>query len=449
VANLERRFTLKLLKLARKAREERLFRTERAILERVLELDPDQSVARRGLGFKRSEGEWVRAVEELQELQDWDFFRPDHYRQEKRKLEEWYISEIARICGKYGTPGDLRRYLRPLLEKYPQHPVICKALGFIPIRGRYVRPGLVDLAEHLPRSLDRWRACAAGKFDIEGGDFALALPGLTEELRRCTVDTRKVAGTLPVGRLRSFARWTARSQLLARELLGEKTQLWNPEVVVVLDRDPYLALLRAAYPDDSQFRLYSRFGSHQGPGYVAFWASSSDTAADQYAHAVGLRTMSRLTWQAGRESYAWLQEGFGYLLSFELLGSGYTWYVSLKETTRKVDPLRKPPNERSRRVCLDWVRDQMKAGRADRLRDLCGRSLNNLDFYASMETYSFVRFLFLYDPVGARHLPAALRAQTKDAQVFRTDRALRETFGKGIDEMEILWRAFVLELGQR
>ena len=312
-----------------------------------------------------------------------------------------------------------------------------------------MRPELAELAKLLPRLLDRWYACAAGRFEVQDADFPLTLPGVTDDLRRCAVESRKVAGTLPVGRLRSFARWTSRAQLLARELLGDNAPFWDPPVVVVLDRQPYLALLRAAYRDDDQFRLYSRFGSHQGPGYVAIAATTSESAADSYAHAVGLRTMTALTRQPGREPHAWLREGFGYLVSFELLGTGYTWYVSLKETTKKIDPSRKPPEERSRRICLDWVHNQMLAGRTDRLRDICSRSLNNLDFFASMEAYSFVRFLFLYDPVAARRLPEALRAQTKDAQVFRTDRALRETFGKGIDEMEILWRAFVLELGQR
>jgi hypothetical protein len=94
------------------------------------------------------------------------------------------------------------------------------------------------------------------------------------------------------------------------------------------------------------------------------------------------------------------------------------------------------------------MREQLVAGHGHRLRDVCARSLNNLDFLASMEAYTFLRFLFLYDPAAARGFPAALRAQTEGPQVDRTVRALGETFGMGLDELERLWRAFVLEISQ-
>ena len=88
----------------------------------------------------------------------------------------------------------------------------------------------------------------------------------------------------------------------------------------------------------------------------------------------------------------------------------------------------------------------MQAGRAYTLRDVCARSLNNLDFCASMQAYSFVRFLTLFDLEAMKRLSDALEKQEGGAQVRRTDVALRVTFGKGIDQLAPLWRAFVLEI---
>ena len=85
-------------------------------------------------------------------------------------------------------------------------------------------------------------------------------------------------------------------------------------------------------------------------------------------------------------------------------------------------------------------------GRAYSLREVCSKSLNNLDFCASMQAYTFLRFLFLEDPARAQRLPPALRARTGGPQADRTDRALREVFGSGLAELERFWRAFVVEI---
>ena len=89
---------------------------------------------------------------------------------------------------------------------------------------------------------------------------------------------------------------------------------------------------------------------------------------------------------------------------------------------------------------------QVLAGRAYSLREVCSRSLKNLDFCASMQAYTFLRFLFLFDPATAQRLPPALRAQAAGPQAERADRALREVFGQGLADLERFWRAFVVEI---
>ncbi len=201
-------------------------------------------------------------------------------------------------------------------------------------------------------------------------------------------------------------------------------------------------MVKEFHPDPAKARLYSRYGDYLSEDFYAIRVWSAADAADRYAHAAGHLTMNART---GRV-YPWLAEGFGYFCSLELFDRGYISFVSLTASSRKIKFTRPPPGKKTRVACMKWVREQMQAGRAYALRDVCARTLNNLDFCASMQAYSFVRFLILLDPEAMKRLPDVLRKQEGGAQVRRTDMALRETFGKGIDQLAPLWRAFVLEI---
>ena len=65
---------------------------------------------------------------------------------------------------------------------------------------------------------------------------------------------------------------------------------------------------------------------------------------------------------------------------------------------------------------------------------------------ASMQAWTLLRFLFLYDPEKAKQLPGALRDKTTGPQPERVDAVLQELFGLGLDELEPLWRAYLIEL---
>jgi hypothetical protein len=175
---------------------------------------------------------------------------------------------------------------------------------------------------------------------------------------------------------------------------------------------------------------------------------------DIYAHNVGYRSVVSLATpplpdgapkDAPNEHYAWFREGMGYLFSLELFDSASTSFYSTTESNRKVvgEP---PPKVQNRRTLAAWVASQRLAGVGHDLRDLLGRSLNNLDFHLSMEAWTFVRFLALHDPDAFRRLPAALAAQGEGPEADRADAALRSAFGRGVDELEPLWRVWVLEV---
>jgi len=129
-------------------------------------------------------------------------------------------------------------------------------------------------------------------------------------------------------------------------------------------------------------------------------------------------------------------------VSLEVFDAGNLSFSSIDESKAKERGAAAPPGERTRAHCLAWVNEEMRAGRGYPLAEVCGKSLNDLDLCASLESYSFLRFLFLLDPEAAKKLPAALRDAKEPAQADRADHALKEAFGKGLAELESLWLAF-------
>lgn len=105
-----------------------------------------------------------------------------------------------------------------------------------------------------------------------------------------------------------------------------------------------------------------------------------------------------------------------------------------------------PPKLRTRRNCLAYVREHLLHGVHYPLREVFGRTLNNLDLLASLEAWTFVRFLILYDAEGFRIFTRELRRQVEGPLPDRVDRALGRAFDKGTAGLEPLWRAFTLEI---
>jgi hypothetical protein len=156
--------------------------------------------------------------------------------------------------------------------------------------------------------------------------------------------------------------------------------------------------------------------------------------------------MFRLAANGDEHAHAWLLEGSGYLVSLELFDAGNLSFASIDESKAKTQDARPPPAERTRAACLDWVRGEVRAGAGYSLEAICAKSLNELDLCASLEAYSFVRFLFIFDPEAAKKLPETLRVAKGATQVERVDVALRESFGKSLADLEPLWRSFVLQV---
>jgi hypothetical protein len=452
---VEKRTVQNLLLLARYAEQEDLHTTARRIHERVLEFDADNRIARAGLGFRRADGEWRRrdaVAKEVAARKDGDAALAEKQQAAWQRAEEKHVEEVVRVCVKYGTLEQRRPILEPLLARMPRRADLHEALGHVKVGDNYARPGMVEMVKLMPWRLQIWHNQATGPVTVIRSDYARKIPGLADDLAYYRAERSDVASTLEAGHEVAVA--VARTQAFLRLLLGDEAPRWQPSPVLFLQAKPYAALVRALHPDLDAFKLYSRFENYEHRDFYAIRVYLVGDAAERYAHGAGYYTMFRLAVPpapgAARERdtrcYAWLLEGFGYLVGLEMFDRAHVSFVSIEETATKRVYTRPPPVQRTRANCLKWLREQVMAGRAYPLREVCSRSLNNLDFCASMQAYTLLRFLFMYDPARAKRLPLALRAQTGGPQADRADRALREVFGKGPEDLERFWRAFVVEI---
>ncbi len=446
VRKVEKRTVQNLLLLAKYAGQEELHATARRIHERVLEMDADNRIARARLGFRRVEGAWVREAEVAREVaarKDADAALGEKQQAAWQRAEDKHVSEIVRVCVKYGTLEQRRPILEPLLARRPRRADLHEALGHVKVGANWARPGMVEMVKLMPWRLQVWHNRATDPVTVARSDFARKIPGLPDDLAYYRAEGSDVASTLAAGKEIAVA--VARTQAFLRLLLGDAAPRWQPSPVLFLEPKPYAALVRALHPDPAAFKLYSRFENYEHRDFFAIRVYQVGDAAERYAHGAGYYTMFRAAAHDTR-CHAWLLEGFGYLVSLEMFDRAHLSFVSIEETATKRAYTRPPPAQRTRANCLAWLREQMIAGHAYPLREVCSKSLNNLDFCASMQAYTFLRFLFLYEPAKAQHLPAALRAQAGGSQADRADRALREVLGRGLAELERFWRAFVVEI---
>jgi hypothetical protein len=454
VSKVGKRTSNRILKLARELEGEELHAAAAACYRAVQEFDPDNAFARSKLGYRRQKGRWYldpKLAKEVAELKDADPKLAAERLAALETIREEYTRELIRVCVKYGDLEERRRVLEPLLLTMPRRADLHEALKHVKIGDNYARPGLIAMVRAMPLRLQAWRGIAEESVRVRASVLTTPLPGIEENPKFFVAAGCEVGSSL--GDSLAMAGSVARTQLLLDHLLGEEARTWKPPTVVFLDSKSYAALVRALHQDEETVKFYLRFGNYEHANFYAIRVYSEADAPERYAHVAGYLTMFDLaapdragTQERDRHAYAWLLEGFGYLVSLELFDRGYISFVSVEETAAKSANRTPPPAKKTRDACLAWVREEIVQGRAYPLREVVSRSLNNLDFCASMQAYTFVRFLFLYDPKAAAKLPAALRAETIGPPTMRLDKVLKAHFGKGLDDLEPLWRAFSVEI---
>jgi len=413
------------------------------LFARLLELQPNSAAARSSLGYRKVGGEWQRTPEQEAEVKartDSDPGMVEAFRREAAAIEERRIREIVRLCTTRATLEERRPFLLPLLERMPDRADVHEALGHVKVGGSWVPPELAPAAQLMPLRLQAWRNYERDPVKVGPSAFSLRLPGVTEALTFRRADGCEVASAPDLGAAPAEA--VARVRGFLRFLLGDEAAIWTPPPLVFLGPEPYAALVRALHPDEKEFALYAAYENYQHKDFYAIRVYGAGNAAERYAHGAGYLTMCGLVAKEDANVHAWLLEGFGYLVSLEVFDAGNLSFSSIDESKAKERGAAAPPGERTRAHCLAWVNEEMRAGRGYPLAGICAKSLNELDLCASLEAYSFVRFLFLLDPEAARKFPAALRDAKGPTRADQVDHALKDSFGRDLNELESLWHAF-------
>jgi hypothetical protein len=453
-ARADRQAAGRFLSLALRADKLKQHATARRLFERILEFDPNHATARKRLKYRRAEGTWTRTSADgaaVDRLANTDPAKVVSLRKERLKLERRRATEVLRLAAKYATLADARPRIEALLAHVPRFEPVHRALGHERIGKLWVRPELIAYARAAPGRVAAWEACRQPG-DAYATKGLLNFPGLEEPKPVLRVEKRLVASGYTRGNTIYLARRTQCPHTLMRLMLGDDAVLWDRSPVYFLRPRQYEAFIRFRHKDAETRRRKLRFSTYRAKDCYAQRTSNFGVALDLYAHAVGIWTTDELASPKkpggglDYDTYAWFKEGYGLLLSLAIFDTAKSWFTSTTESAGKAPPTLPLPENRSRAVCLAYIRDQLYDGSLPPLREILGNSLNNLDRFRALEAWTYVRFLALLDPEAFRKLPAALRAQTEGAQVDRSERALRAAYGREASELERLWRISLLEL---
>jgi len=447
----------RLVRLAREAEDSESLAALRSILERAMELHPDNSQARKGLKFTldRKTKEWRRSLDDEVAVSKWvdkDPAAGAKLVEDARELERWRSRRYVRLWRKQPEGKRDDKVLEALLRLTPHEPSLHEALGHPKVGDLYVRPELVNLVRKRGTIEKRWAAVRELEFRAEPVEAPFEVPGVPNELPTLLCEGQEFVASYTDEETAKIAVGAQRSYAFVTLLLGTKVEPWAPYRFCLLDSVGYRRMIYALHDDPDEQANRLNFSSYEHEDFLALQADTVDKAHDTIAHTVGYKTMQRMVAPGEDdkdrdiEAYAFMKEGFGYLVSLGMYDSATTWFHSGTESSGKVTAPVPPPKVKTTKSCTRWLQAQARAGKLLPLPQVFGRTLNNLDFLSSMQAWSFLKFLALYDPAGFRNFPLFLREKEEGPYPERVAKSLDESFDTKADELEKRWRAWLVEI---
>jgi hypothetical protein len=450
IARLDRGLADRIVSVGRKAKASGQKAAARAAFERALVLVPDHASARSELGYTRKVASWERPATREREVAAWrdaDPRKADVFAREIDAILAGRTAGVLDACRAHGTPVTSRPHLLRLLEADPDLEEAHKLLGHERIGGRYVRPELAELARALPERLHDWD----GRRRARAEAVAMAEPfPLAAAPRAITV--YEVGGRWRVGldldraEAEQLASRTEATYALLERLYGRDLRGGFPPVLL-LGPGLWRAFLDERIPDAAQRSAVLRENLYVGAECVAMPRETAEAKLDGFGYLVASQAAMAASSPVGPDrqptrAQPWYQQGIAYLVTLEAYETALSMTWARESMARVKDP---PPLPPTRAGCADWVRRAIRQGTAFQMKDLLGKPHNELPMAACIQVGSFLRFLHLYDADAARRLPAAMReAEGSQAEVAR--KAFEAAFGKGVEDLEALWRGFVLEV---
>ncbi|MEN8148740.1 MAG: hypothetical protein ABFS86_02885, partial [Planctomycetota bacterium] len=455
-ANVDKETARRMVRLARDAEKTEQKAARREILTRVIELQPENSPARTGLLYSKDKesGEWVRKLDDRVAVMNWEDADPAEgakLLEDLHELECWRSRRYVRLWLKKSESKRDREVLEALLLRTPREASVHEALGHPKMGGLFVRPELAPLVRGRKTIVARWRACRKKEIEATPAEELFPVAGVPNDLATVGADGQEFVSTFGEDETVRIAVEARRSYAFVAQLLGAKAEPWAPYRFCLLDSIGYRRMIYALHDDPEEQGSRLKFSSYEHEDYLALQADTVDKAFDTVSHTIAYKTM-QLSIAPGEgderdsEPYAFMKEGFGYLVSLEMYGTATTWFHSGTESAQKVTSLSPPPEVKNTATLTKWLQKNARSGQLLTMPQVFGRSLNNLDFLASIQAWSFLKFLALKDPAAFRNFPLFLREKEEGSWPDRVAESLKQSFDLPVKDLERQWRAWLLEI---
>jgi hypothetical protein len=423
-ADLRRDLARKHQSLARWCKGKKLRRTAHRHLLLVLHFDPDHRSTRASLGYRRSGEGWeLRKPVDVKGLED-RTAPGEKYVERDEKIRRWRVGELLELAEKaekLGLETEADGFRRRALRLAPEREDVQAALG----RHRVGR-GWFDDEElaSFPESLDVKPTAA-----VIGGQVGAHVAA--RQSGRFILEGRGDDGTFEA--ILGAAR---RADALCALTIRGKRDVTLPQAdrtVALENEDEFVKCLSAMGCPPGEIALARSLGCFEGPINEVLWSELDLRLSDRWAHGI---VADWLLVEAGEDTPGWMLSGLSDLVSERVVGTMLTRWCTLDASAGLRLGIEKTSAASWRRGLrnLALTKEDPPVG------VIFSSSLTSMTLPEVMKSWSVVTFLLERDPIAFRSLVASL------GQVHGGE-ALKKAYRLTPEELDELWRAFVIEHG--
>ncbi|HEB53055.1 MAG TPA: hypothetical protein ENI87_07370 [bacterium] len=432
-----------LLKFARKARANRQFSRAREVWQMVLDhYDSDCAAARKGLGFRKVKGEWLRG--KASSRADYDDRR---MRLKTEKAWRDVVGLVGELHGNYGlelvASGDVAAghyQLERALVFQPDEARWHRGLGHEEIDGFFGSGAQIAFVRRMREIRDKADELREQSFPITELDASRLPPtlrrtGIAFKGARSKHFTHWIAGAQ--SEANDSVQWAERCYELLSFLLGRERRAvradairWNAFLQDNVQRD----ILFASSPESTGRRTADQARMFAGTTFKVdgYWASVTwgrhDSREDRIVAHVARK---HLLW--GRNTG--LSEGLMHVCQYLICGTTLTYYASLPHTVSSdYQFMRREPGVWQARIeeeiaqGKDWPLDRLARERSDNFRDS-----------ARVKAWSFMGWLVARYPDRWWRLITVM-GPTKELTPETAAQRYREALGVDMHALQAEWR---------
>lgn len=436
-------------KLGDEYKQVKIYSLARKQYDRSRELEPDNRKAWEGLGFKKKSGEWVvdEALPDKDEVFGAAFLearkKPD---EEKVETYEKCADRCRKLVEKATDAGDTRSARIIAIDLLYYEPENAEAHK---LRG-HEKDGDV----WLPAISKKWRE--AGHKLVADASFGEELEGEDEQAKEIGSSFNRRKGdwlitrtSYDVTRAKMLHRNAVAVVKRTQELLGTEGPPFGQyeyTITHLQTRDEYEGMLTKVLKlegDDLTFaRRLSGHGQSKPYGYFCYSVSDA-SADDMLCNTVSLRVLAHA--QSGKRDRApWIDTGFGYLVTSQVLGTTMVQRYTMKEVGTTTADDKVIPEFSKKAGTPELLREvalyNINYNRDIPLRQLIATEINDMQQAHAAKSFSFMEFIY------ANHAEQAskwLKRGGTQKAIERTA-AIEEDFGVKLEDLENEWREWVL-----